>query len=248
MGAPIRAQVVNGTISSDTLWTSADSPILLSDHVIITNGAVLTVEAGVTVKAEAGVNLTVQSGALRVLGSSAQTVIFTSIKDDAADGSDSNADGGASTPAPGDWGQIVFEDGVEDAATLLEHASIRFGRGLALSSARPTFRSLSLTSNSGAAIHMDPLSMIHDGQGLSAASNGVNGITVHGTLTGSSTWSVRSLAYVMPESYQAMVGDGGQPGHLTIEPGVVIKAYATNPIRVRTGSSLTAVGTESAPI
>ena len=44
------ATSVDGTIISDTVWTPAGSPYVLSDHVVITAGVTLTITPGVEVQ------------------------------------------------------------------------------------------------------------------------------------------------------------------------------------------------------
>jgi hypothetical protein len=43
---------VSGVISSDTTWTQANSPYNLDGDLLVDNGVVLTIEAGVTVNLE----------------------------------------------------------------------------------------------------------------------------------------------------------------------------------------------------
>ena len=57
-------------------------------------------------------------------GSDAAPVWFTSSKDDSV-GGDSNGDGGASSPAPADWGTILFTNGSD--LSVVDHAVIRYG-------------------------------------------------------------------------------------------------------------------------
>ena len=40
---------VSGIISSDTTWTQANSPYMLTGNVLVNNGVTLTIEAGATV-------------------------------------------------------------------------------------------------------------------------------------------------------------------------------------------------------
>jgi len=69
-------------------------------------------------------------GALRVLGTAFEPVVFTSLEDDAIDG-DTNADGAASSPAPGDW-QTIQLAATATGASLLENVLVRFAGGSGL--------------------------------------------------------------------------------------------------------------------
>ena len=64
------------TISQDTTWTKADSPVNLAGNVLVANGATLTIEAGVTVNCDK--NVIQINGTLKVQGTTQDQVIFTS--------------------------------------------------------------------------------------------------------------------------------------------------------------------------
>jgi hypothetical protein len=49
LAQPEPAAVTNGDIITDTVWTTANSPYLITETIVIRPGAVLTIEAGVTV-------------------------------------------------------------------------------------------------------------------------------------------------------------------------------------------------------
>jgi predicted outer membrane repeat protein len=83
---------VGGPITSDTTWTAANSPYVVTESVEIVEGVTLTVEPGVTVKFESGRGLQVD-GDLVAQGVEGSLVTFTSNQTD---------------PAPGDWGSITF--------------------------------------------------------------------------------------------------------------------------------------------
>jgi len=107
-------------------WTLADAPIILKRSFSIPDNFSLTIEAGVVIKLDASRSISVaQNGRLSVLGKSGirEKVLFTSIKDDSING-DSNADGTDTSPAPGDWGFIRFNDG---STGNVKNAGFRYG-------------------------------------------------------------------------------------------------------------------------
>ncbi len=118
-GTGIKAiNFTGGNITDQRTWS--DAPVyLLSGVVKIASGGELTVPAGKVVKADAA-RLEVV-GKLNVTGTAANSVIFTSIKDDSA-GGDTNGDGAGTTPAAGDWDRIW----VRNESTLAGQATIAF--------------------------------------------------------------------------------------------------------------------------
>ena len=115
---------VSGHITTDTTWTLAGSPYVVTDDVTVDEGVTLTIEPGVVVKFnDAGDDLIV-NGSLVAQGTEEEPIVFTSLKDD-AHGGDTNEDGLASSPAPHDWGGIVFN--ASSSGNLLEHVWIGYG-------------------------------------------------------------------------------------------------------------------------
>ena len=91
---------VAGFIESDTTWTLADSPYLATGNILVNQGVSLTIEPGVLIKFDSGFSLKIE-GELVARGTESQLITFTSNQ---------------SSPAPGDWGYILFTDTSTDAA------------------------------------------------------------------------------------------------------------------------------------
>ncbi len=116
---------VSGVISANTTWSLANSPYLVTGDVTVNPGITLTIEPGVVVKFHASKNLII-NGALNAIGTTENRIIFTSIKDDNVAG-DSNYDGTATWPRPGDWSSIQFGASSIDALTKLQNNIVRYG-------------------------------------------------------------------------------------------------------------------------
>ncbi len=101
---------LSGTISSSRKLTRG-STYRVSGNVTIASGATLTIPAGTILKFDQGVQMTVNSGGtLLANGTRAAPVIFTSMRDDEY-GGDTNGDGDATLPQPGDWATIKVAGG-----------------------------------------------------------------------------------------------------------------------------------------
>ena len=102
LSVPASAAVeqVKGTITGNVTWTH-DNIYRITGETTIDKDAVLTIEPGTIVKMGDGVEFYVV-GTLNALGASSSRIVFTSIHDDSV-GGDTNGDGSATSPKPGDW-------------------------------------------------------------------------------------------------------------------------------------------------
>jgi hypothetical protein len=210
------ATVVSGAIAANTTWSLANSPYEVTADVSVVSAATLTIEAGAIVYFDAGTNLTVSNGALVARGTAGQPIVFTSVLDTTG-----------STPAPGNWGQLRFLDGTNDSATLLEYDQIRFGQGINVTAASPTFNYLQITQNLGSAISID-LNSSPKGVGNLATGNSLNGISVPaGDVTGSVTWGIKGIPYVVSSG---TVSVGASPTITSISPTEVQQSLGVDAI------------------
>ncbi|MDP6651587.1 MAG: right-handed parallel beta-helix repeat-containing protein, partial [Gammaproteobacteria bacterium] len=115
--APIE---VGGTISEHTRWTTINSPVTITQSLIVAEGVILTIEPGVEVRFNSGYGLTVH-GQLVARGTAQHPIAFMA----------------ASGKNPGSWGSISFSGSSVDAildtdgnyidGCLLQHCLIESG-------------------------------------------------------------------------------------------------------------------------
>jgi len=119
-------QVINQitALNSDfTTNTVLDSGIYIIDTDIrINSGVTVTVNPGVILKFKANNRLNIE-GVLHAVGQVDSQVVFTSYKDDSY-GGDTNGDGAATDPSPGDWANLYFNG---NSGSILQHAIVKFG-------------------------------------------------------------------------------------------------------------------------
>jgi hypothetical protein len=129
-GLALTNHVYGGTLNVDASWDITDTTYYLRDTFTIGTDKTLTIHPGVVVKFNIDRSLLVtgSNSALRVVGTEANPVYITSIRDDTL-GGDTNNDGSATTPAPGNWYRIEFGANSNDAISLIDHAVIRYGGG-----------------------------------------------------------------------------------------------------------------------
>ena len=205
-------------------------------------GTTLTLSPGVIIKFPSDGGLEVLGGTLNALGTSSAPVVFTSFKDDSV-GGDTNGDGAATAPRPGDWDWILVEGGTAN----LDYATVAYGGSgpgyevalvgdyyssnlhvnhslfkdnesglLALKSKSLTLQNTMFTGNTQGCADIDcpPAGTVLGGNRFGTGTD--HGIELEGTL-GSSLELPAEGAYI--------VGWLGVPAGdtLTIDPGAIIK-------------------------
>jgi hypothetical protein len=132
-GNTINGMSVTGTLTTNATVPLGGLPLLLGenddyyfDDLTVASGSTLTVGAGSVIKASAKRDWNTYlrvAGSLVVNGTASAPVIFTSLLDDSV-GGDTNGDGDATSPEPGDWGGIEAEAGgsVTGSGMLIRYA------------------------------------------------------------------------------------------------------------------------------
>ncbi len=150
---------LSGNINENLILTS-DTIYVISGSLNVSNGTTLTIEAGVILKFEMYTNLTID-GILDLQGTLESPVVFTSIRDDNYAG-DTNGDGVASSPAPGNWGYVK----ITDDNNVIQNAVFRYGgynqsRTLWVYGCSPTIANCEISYGNGYGIYwtgLDPFS------------------------------------------------------------------------------------------
>ncbi len=242
---------------------------VLLGRVQVGEGVVLRLQPGVVIKAAAAAAGFMVQGRLEAQGTADSSIVFTSVRDDAwGTPYDTNRDETATSPASGDWGGFLFQDG---STGLLECCTVRFGNSSSLieaeSGADLTVRSClleygvtGLLAAGGAQVSLvdnvvrgctgTPLT-ISAATALTQSGNtfAANGITAMGLLPGLlkaghlqrlDLGGFAGLGYYLSSTLQV-------DSLLTVDPGVTIKfAPGCEGLVIR--GTLSAVGTVDQPI
>ncbi len=123
--AEARAEEI--VISENTTWEKGEVRVIDDpmNGLAIMPGAKLTINPGVIIKLGKDTPITV-AGELDIRGRAEEPVIITSLKNDSV-GGDTNGDGGATVPAPGDW--FAIGAGGPEAKISIDYAEISYGGG-----------------------------------------------------------------------------------------------------------------------
>lgn len=112
----------SGTLTANETWTSGN--VYVVDSVVtVPNGVTLTIDPGTIVKTQMSYSGSVminvqQGGVVSAVGTSGDPIIFTSYKNDIA-GGDTNGDGNATSPAAGNYGVAIYNNGNVDSDYVL---------------------------------------------------------------------------------------------------------------------------------
>ena len=127
VGPTTGLQTVNGPLALEAGSSlGGDGLFVMADRIEVQAGASLSLGAGVVLKwdsGQGGTGMDVE-GTLTTAGTESSPVVFTSFQDDAVVG-DSDLDGGADPPAPGDWGSLTLQAGSD--ASVLDGLVVRYG-------------------------------------------------------------------------------------------------------------------------
>ena len=115
---------VSGFLSTDTTWTLAGSPYIITGNTLLSQGSTLTIEPGVIVKFDANKAIQID-GELIAIGTSANRIVFTSNQ---------------TTPTNGYWAKIHFSDYSDNAVfdvngnylsgSVMKYCDVKYGGGL----------------------------------------------------------------------------------------------------------------------
>jgi spore maturation protein SpmB len=232
-----------GEISMDETWSAADNVHIIECNVFVNPGVTLTISEGSIVKFQIGTSLIID-GSLRIEGSEMDPVHLTSILDDSI-GGDTNGDGNATSPSPGDWVSIHFRHTSDGANSIIDHAFIRYaGYGSAgnvtLTSASPTIQNSQLTD--GIFAIWANLASFPILSGNTYADNQFNALALDGgTIGADATWDVTDVSYLIWEPVFVGVGKT-----LTVLPDVVVKFNDLQHLTI--DGSLQVLGTGIEPV
>ncbi|MBV7339647.1 right-handed parallel beta-helix repeat-containing protein [Chloroflexi bacterium TSY] len=163
-GNAVSGIVVGGRLTGGTWIEAGGYPHFLSSFastITVEEGATLTIPAGTIIKSLApSISFNARSR-LVAIGTESNPIIFTSVLDDEY-GGDSNGDGTATAPAPGNWGGIFGSGtgiGSVNSSTLqFEHVIVRYAHTGISASGNLTLTNSTIESNSAYGVYVEPAS------------------------------------------------------------------------------------------
>ncbi|MBK8568307.1 MAG: hypothetical protein IPN76_34620 [Saprospiraceae bacterium] len=229
--------IVNGeyNVPGNYLLKKLNLPYIIAEDVTFGDGVTVTVEPGTVFKfpytlfGDQAKRLTIK-GMVDISGTVSEPIVFTSIRDDL--GSDTNGDGNASQPAPGDWGHVVVD--VSSNGSKFENCQFRYGGLYAFGGTRNhgVLRLLSTAEVKSCTFYRNniPLSVSFDAnpvlENLDFSENQLNGIALNEGLfdkNGSFLLKRRMYPYVVAEDITI-----GANSTVNVEPGVILKFVRQN--------------------
>ena len=112
------------SITQDTVWGPQGSPYIVRSSLHVPSNITLTLLPGTVVKMDSVFARKLVDGQLLSLGTPTDRVVITSYRDDTVMG-DTNGDGDATSPAPGDWDRLTFRSST--GPSVLHYTEVRYG-------------------------------------------------------------------------------------------------------------------------
>lgn len=218
------------------VWDNTSVVYWLQGSINIPEGNKLTINPGMRIKVNAYQLIVLRiAGELDAAGTADNPIYFTSIYDDSPEtGGDTNNDGAATTPALGDWGQIIFLD-TSAPTSIIEYAVIRYSGGV-----RRTPVSKNLVVDAAPIVLINASPILKD---IDLNQNYYRGVEIEGDQAWrTDTWNNTSLTYLLLDGTVTIP----QSNTLTIAPGMIIKAGKL--ARFVVDGKLIADGTRDEPI